>query len=94
VVDRPPQPYLARPVAAEAPNLVHLRGRCVADGYAARPAGVSLSEVAFVDLLGKFFCFFKTEVTVSFDTSSTLPVSLVPEPFWAISTICCLTPGL
>ena len=35
----------------------------------------------------KFFCFFKTEVTVLGEIFNTRPVSRVPEPFIAISTI-------
>jgi len=44
-------------------------------------------------LVLQIFSFFKTDVTVSFEIPNTRPVSRVPAPFIAISTIFSCTPG-
>ena len=53
----------------------------------------TLSQVFFIYWLCKFLRFFNTSVTVLGDTFNTRPVSRVPAPFIAISTIFSFVPG-
>ena len=91
--NRPPKPNLMGFIMTKTPHFIHF-GRCFnINIYLCRFFGFYCFKEIFIYLFREIFCFFKTPETVSFAILSTLPVSLTPAPFIAISTTCSFTPG-
>ena len=92
MLHRPPQPQLVGLIVLIAPHFVHFCS--YKTNFHVDPCSISpVFQVLLVDLPGKFLRFFNTDVTVSLEMPNTRPVSRVPAPFIAISTIFSLIPG-
>ena len=89
MVNCPPKPDLMGFIMTKTPHFIHFDINI----YLCRFFGFYCFKEIFIHLFREIFCFFKTPETVSFAILSTLPVSLTPAPFIAISATCSFTPG-
>ena len=90
----PPKPYLMFFVMIKAPHFVHFHRFFYVNIYICRFFIFYCFKELFIYLFREIFCFFKTDVTVLGEIFNTRPVSLVPEPFIAISIIFSFVSGL
>ena len=95
VVYCPPQPILLGFIMNKRPHLIHLCtfqvnlfGR-----YDVNFCYLIRLDIFLIDLPGPIFCFFKIEVTVSFDIPNIRPVARVPVQSMANLRTCSLTFG-
>ena len=91
----PPQPILLRFVMDKGPHLIHFRTFKVNlfRRYDVNFCYLMLLDIFLIDLPGPIFCFFKIEVTESFEIPNIRPVARVPVQSAANLRTCSLTFG-